>query len=72
MSEGDANGFPEKMFVHADNLETAINMQSGSTGLGLYFAEKIVNIHKNKERSGSTVSDNKSQLGGGRFTLFLP
>ena len=63
------------MFVHADTLETAINMQSGSTGtgLGLYFAEQIANIHKNKERSGgSTVIDNKSQLGGGRFTLFIP
>ena len=70
--EDDGNGFPEKMFVPADTLETAINMQSGSTGLGLYFAEKIANIHKNKERSGSTVIDNKSQLGGGRFTLLLP
>ncbi|MCW8931790.1 MAG: HAMP domain-containing histidine kinase [Gammaproteobacteria bacterium] len=70
--EDDGKGFPEKMFVHADSLETAINMQSGSTGLGLYFAEKIANIHKNKERSGATIIDNDSQLGGGRFTLLLP
>lgn len=70
--EDDGNGFPEKMFVPADTLETAINMQSGSTGLGLYFAEKIANIHKNKDRSGTTVIDNDSELGGGRFTLLLP
>ena len=70
--EDDGNGFPEKMFVHADTLETAINMQSGSTGLGLYFAEKIANIHRNKKRCGSTMIDNQSQLGGGRFTLLLP
>lgn len=70
--EDDGDGFPEKMFIHPDTLETAINMQSGSTGLGLYFAEKIANIHTNKERSGATLIDNKSQLGGGRFTLLLP
>jgi signal transduction histidine kinase len=70
--EDDGNGFPEKMFVPADTLETAINMQTGSTGLGLYFAEKIANIHKNKDRSGTTVIDNDSELGGGRFTLLLP
>lgn len=70
--EDDGKGFPEKMFVHPDSLETAINMQSGSTGLGLYFAEKIAHIHKNKNQNGSTKIDNKSLLGGGRFTLLLP
>lgn len=70
--EDDGNGFPEKMFAHADTLETAINMQSGSTGLGLYFAEKIANIHTNKDRCGTTMIDNQSELGGGRFSLLLP
>jgi signal transduction histidine kinase len=70
--EDDGEGFPEKMFVRADTLETAIDMQSGSTGLGLYFAEKIANIHKNKKYSGTTIIDNDSSLGGGRFTLRLP
>lgn len=70
--EDDGKGFPEKMFVHPDSLETAINMQSGSTGLGLYFSEKIANIHHNGDKRGSTVIDNKSQFGGGRFKLFLP
>lgn len=70
--EDDGDGFPEKMFVHADTLETAINMQTGSTGLGLYFAEKIATIHTNKDKTGSTQIDNESQLGGGRFILSLP
>ncbi|MCP3849954.1 MAG: HAMP domain-containing histidine kinase [Gammaproteobacteria bacterium] len=70
--EDDGNGFPKKMFAHADNLETAINMQSGSTGLGLYFAEQIAQIHKNKERSGYTIIDNESKISGGRFTIVLP
>jgi len=70
--EDDGKGFPEKMFVHPDSLETAINMQSGSTGLGLYFSEKIANIHHNGDKRGSTVIDNNSQFGGGRFKLFLP
>ncbi|NOQ79859.1 MAG: sensor histidine kinase [Gammaproteobacteria bacterium] len=70
--EDDGKGFPEKMFVHPDSLETAIDMQSGSTGLGLYFAEKIANIHHNGDKRGFTVIDNKSQLGGGQFKLLLP
>lgn len=70
--EDDGKGFPKKMFVQPDSIETAINMNSGSTGLGLYFAEQIANIHKNKDKSGSTMIDNESQLGGGRFTLLLP
>ncbi|MCU7831712.1 MAG: HAMP domain-containing histidine kinase, partial [gamma proteobacterium symbiont of Lucinoma myriamae] len=70
--EDDGKGFPEKMFVQPDSLETAINMKSGSTGLGLYFAEKIANIHHNGEKRGFTVIDNKSQLGGGQFKLLLP
>ncbi|MCU7938070.1 MAG: HAMP domain-containing histidine kinase [gamma proteobacterium symbiont of Bathyaustriella thionipta] len=70
--EDDGEGFPKKMFVHPDTLETAINMKSGSTGLGLYFAEKIANIHHNGDKIGSTMIDNQSQLGGGRFKLLLP
>lgn len=70
--EDDGKGFPKKMFVRPDSLETAINMQSGSTGLGLYFAEKIAQIHQHKGKSGTTTIDNQSHLGGGRFTLILP
>lgn len=70
--EDDGSGFPEKMFNRPDTLETAINMNTGSTGLGLYFAEQIAHIHKNGERTGITRIDNKSRLGGGRFTLCLP
>ncbi len=70
--EDDGDGFPEYMFIAVDSLETAINMQSGSTGMGLYFAEKIANIHQNGHRKGSTLIDNKSTLGGGRFILNLP
>ncbi|MCN4144761.1 MAG: hypothetical protein LC437_06840 [Thiohalomonas sp.] len=67
--EDDGKGFPEKMFVHPDSLETAIDIQSGTTGLDLYFAEKIPNIHHNGDKRGFTVIDNKSQLGGGQFKL---
>jgi signal transduction histidine kinase len=70
--EDDGNGFPESMLVQPDSLETAINMKSGSTGLGLYFAEKIANIHHNGKRQGYTHIDNNSRLGGGRFSLVLP
>lgn len=70
--EDDGAGFPDKMLVQPDTLETAINMQTGSTGLGLYFAEKIANIHQNNNQQGKTIIDNQSRIGGGRFTLSLP
>jgi len=71
--EDDGDGFPEKMFIHPDDLETVINMKSGSTGLGLYFAEKIAAIHKNRDEKGSILIDNQSRFcGGGRFVLLLP
>ncbi len=70
--EDDGKGFPEKMCNHPKTLETAINMKSGSTGLGLYFAGKIASIHHNGEKRGATFIDNQSSLGGGRFILTLP
>ena len=70
--EDDGAGFPQKMFDRPDTLETAINMQTGSTGLGLYFAEQIAQIHRNGERRGITKIDNQSRIGGGRFNLYLP
>ena len=70
--EDDGDGFPENMLKHHKTLETAIDMKFGSTGLGLYFAEQIANIHRNGEKEGSIKVDNNSKIGGGRFTLFLP
>ena len=70
--EDDGNGFPQQMFIRQKSLATAIDMKSGSTGLGLYFSEQIAQIHRNGERQGSIRIDNNSQIGGGRFTLFLP
>ena len=70
--EDDGEGFPDKMFLHRDTLETALDMKSGSTGLGLYFAEQIASIHRNGDKEGFISIDNNSHMGGGRFTLFLP
>ena len=70
--EDDGQGFPQKMFNRPDTLETAINMKTGSTGLGLYFAEQIAKTHLNGRKHGETQIDNLSRLGGGRFTLLLP
>ena len=70
--EDDGQGFPQKMFDRPDTLETAINMKTGSTGLGLYFAEQIAKTHINGDLQGVTTIDNQSRLGGGRFSLLLP
>ncbi len=70
--EDDGPGYPESMLYDIDSHETSIDYQSGSTGLGLYFAKIIANMHNNKERSGYITTDNNSINGGGRFSIYLP
>ena len=70
--EDDGDGYPQKMFTQEEDLETLINASTGSTGLGLYFAQKIASLHKNGKKLGMTQIDNQSRLGGGRFSLILP
>jgi hypothetical protein len=47
-------------------------VNEGSTHLGLYFAEEIARLHKQKNRVGYIRLENGPPLGGGSFNLFLP
>jgi signal transduction histidine kinase len=70
--EDDGPGFPEFMLAQGFPSQQGINVQTGSTGLGLFFSRLVANLHRNGERCGSTRLENASALDGGRFVITLP
>lgn len=68
----DGQGYPEMMLSQPVNLQAGVSFESGSTNLGLYFAQTVASLHKTKTASGSITLANGGELGGGVFTLFLP
>jgi len=68
--EDDGAGFPAFMLAD-DYPQPGIDTQTGSTGLGLYFARQVAALHRHKARSGQTRIENLPS-GGGRFVLVLP
>ena len=47
-------------------------LASGNTGLGLFFAETIAQLHVKADKQDFIITDNNSQFGGARFKLYLP
>jgi K+-sensing histidine kinase KdpD len=70
--EDNGKGYPEQMLHGSQGKHAALNFGTGSTGLGLYFASTVAQLHKNKDRSGYIVTSNDGIDGGGRFTICLP
>lgn len=70
--EDDGAGYP-KHFLHADAVDnTSINLNTGSTGLGLFFVATIAKMHINSGKKGFIKLSNQCPLGGAKFSLFLP
>jgi len=70
--EDDGEGYPETFFYAQEKVQDQVNFNTGSTGLGLFFAQTIAAMHINDDERGATEIDNNSSLGGARFRLFLP
>jgi len=69
----NGEGYPQEMLELFDKTQkTGIDVDTGSTGLGLYFCRQVAELHKNKGLVGSIELDNAGIDGGGRFTLSLP
>jgi signal transduction histidine kinase len=69
----DGVGYPEKLLnTEPGKALKGINFHTGSTNLGLYFASRVAELHRQGERTGHVVLSNGGRLGGGVFTLFLP
>jgi signal transduction histidine kinase len=69
--EDDGQGYPAGM-LGTDVRKSGISFTTGSTGLGLYFASAIAQLHRNKGKEGFISIRNSGEYGGGCFTITLP
>lgn len=68
----DGPGYPQFM-LDVDFSDTdGIDFTTGSTNLGLYFAERMAGMHSAGDRQGFTRLRNGGDLGGSVFELWLP
>lgn len=68
----DGPGYPAPMLEIAEDYIHGINPTSGSTGLGLFFAQKIAELHCHGDKTGSIELSNGGKLGGGVFEITIP
>ena len=68
----NGRGFPEAMLRMPDQFNNGIRFETGSTNLGLYFANEIARLHQQGENQGYIELSNGGPLGGGLFKLYLP
>lgn len=70
--DDDGAGYPESMLTEAENFTTGINSNTGSTGLGLFFAGTIAGEHKRMHKQGGIQLENGRLLSGSSFRIVLP
>jgi two-component system, OmpR family, sensor histidine kinase SenX3 len=70
--EDDGPGFPDFLLEQGNASQRGISFETGSTGLGLYFADVVARLHRAGERSGRISLANGGRFGGGCFSLELP
>ncbi|MDP3650750.1 MAG: HAMP domain-containing sensor histidine kinase [Rhodoferax sp.] len=70
--EDDGAGFPAFMLERGFADRSSINTRTSSTGLGLFFARQVAQLHRNGPHEGTTRLENGGAFGGGCFVLTLP
>lgn len=68
----DGDGYPQAMIERQGDYILGLSQSSGSTGLGLYFAARIADLHKRNGCRGRIRLSNGGPLGGGEFRIYLP
>lgn len=68
----DGSGYPDTLLETSGSSQAPIDFQSGSTRLGLYFAEAVARLHRDSDRVGEIRILNGGSLGGGIFEIWLP
>lgn len=65
-------GYPDNMVLRPAGQVNDGNVNEGETHLGLYFAERIAQMHTQNNRCGYINLKNGGELGGGIFKLVIP
>ena len=68
----NGGGYPPALLCSDPAAPCGIDAAQGRTGLGLYFAATIAELHRHRGRSGYVTTSNDGIDGGGCFRLFLP
>ena len=68
----DGPGYPATMLDAYKPEQSQISFCGGSTGLGLYFAHNIAQLHTNKLKMGYIILSNNGINNGASFNLYLP
>ncbi len=68
----DGDGYPEAMLGEPVKPSSSDGFSSGSTNLGLFFANEVAKLHCQKGVCGRIELENNGPLGGGVFKLYLP
>lgn len=66
-------GYPDVVLERFNSVKSGhtIELVSSQT-IGWLYCEKIASQHKNQGRSGETILNNESLIGGGRLRIILP
>ncbi len=67
----NGKGFPVTMLGQPSS-QGNLKAETGSTGLGLFFAQRLLGSHREGERQGRLTLDKSDRLGGACVTLHLP
>ncbi|BDX06472.1 sensor histidine kinase [Planctobacterium marinum] len=70
--EDDGPGYPDKMLDITKAEISQLDISTGRTGLGLFFARLIAEAHVSDDKKGAIELANGGRLGGGVFALRLP
>ncbi len=70
--QDDGPGYPDSMLRASHTSMQRFDINTGRTGLGLFFAGMIAKAHSIDARLGSIHLENNGELGGSVFTLKLP
>lgn len=68
----DGGGYPQAMIEQPVSIDRGISFETGSTNLGLFFAQRVASMHRSGGKSGFIALANGGELEGGIFTLTLP
>lgn len=70
--EDNGPGYPVEMIEQTGFSAHRGDASQHGTGLGLYFAHMIAQLHKNRGKEGFLRLENGGPLGGSRFVITLP